>query len=366
MQWPGPVDARPGVTVVIPCYNYGRYLDAAAQAVLDQGDVDARVIIVDDASTDDSLAVARRIADRDERVEVIAHAENAGHIATYNDGLAAVTTEFVSLVSADDLVAPGALGRATRLMAAEPAVGMVYGRPLEFDDAGPVPVSMTAPASAGSPQLRRTSCTVWRGHDWIAIACWRGRSFILSPEVVMRTEAMREVGPYNPDLPHSGDLEYWLRTAARWDVARVNGPVQALYRVHASNMHLSEFAGMAEDLRHRALAFRVLAAPDVRDALPRHDRLLARAQRAIAREALLLAQRELDRGGDADSAAELFRAAGQVKRSSLRGRRGRAVVRRLRRVESGEPPDLGHRSVEATRRQLDRVRWTVWRHMGVS
>jgi hypothetical protein len=177
---------------------------------------------------------------------------------------------------------------------------------------------------------------------------------------------MREIGPYNPALPHSGDLEYWLRTAARWDVARVNGPVQAMYRVHASNMHLSEFAGMAEDLRHRALAFRVLAAPDVRDALPRHDRLLARAQRAIAREALLLAQRELDRGGDADSAAELFRAAGQVKRSSLRGRRGRAVVRRLRRVESGEPPDLGHRSVEATRRQLDRVRWTVWRHMGVS
>lgn len=361
LRWPRSGGVCPGVTVVIPCYNYGRYLDVAARAVLEQRDVDPRVIIVDDASTDDSLEVARRIAARDRRVNVIAHAQNTGHIATYNDGLAAVTTEFVALISADDIVAPGALGRATRLMLSEPTVGMVYGRPLEFDDAaGPMP------ASAESARIRRTSCTVWRGREWITVACWRGRSFILSPEVVMRTAAMRDVGPYNPALPHSGDLEYWLRTAARWDVARVNGPVQAMYRVHASNMHLTAFAGMAEDLRHRALAFRGLAAPGAREAVPQHDRLIARAERAIAREALLLAQRELDRGGGVDEASELFRVAGQIRRSSLRGRRGRAVVRRLLRMEGGAPPDLGHRGIEATRRQLDRVRWTVWRHMGVS
>ncbi|WP_170298576.1 glycosyltransferase family 2 protein [Agromyces allii] len=356
MRWPRSGDARPGVTVVIPCYNYGRYLDAATGAVLAQPDVEPRVIIVDDASTDGSLDTALRIAERDERVTVISHTVNAGHIATYNDGLAAVSTEFVSLVSADDLVAPGALARASRLMLAEPSVGMVYGRPLEFGDDGPPPV----------PERRRANWTVWRGREWIAIACWRGRSFILSPEVVMRTEAMREVGPYNPALPHSGDLEYWLRTAARWDVARVNGPVQAEYRVHDANMHLTTFAGMAEDLRHRALAFRGLSEPGTCDELPRHAALVARAERSIAREALLLAQRELDRGGDVDAASELFRVAGEVRRSSLRGRRGRAVVRRLRRAHGGASPDAVHRGLEAARRQLDRVRWTVWRHLGVS
>lgn len=358
MRGPSTSAVRPGVTVVIPCYRYGRYLDAAVGAVLDQDDVEARVIIVDDASPDDSLDVARRIAAADARVQVIAHESNAGHIATYNDGLAAVTTEFVSLVSADDLVAPGALGRAARLMLAEPSVGMVYGRPLEFADEGVVP----------RPPLpvRPTSWTVWRGHEWISLSCWRGRSFILSPEVVMRTEAMRQVGPYDPALPHSGDLEYWLRTAARWDVARVNGPVQAMYRVHAANMHLTAFAGMAADLRHRARAFRTLSSPATREVLPRPDRLVARAERAIAREALLLAERELDRGGDADAASELFRVAGEVRGSSLQGRRGRGVMRRLRRVQLGAPPARAQRFIEAARRQVDRVRWTVWRHLGVS
>ncbi|WP_158551718.1 glycosyltransferase family 2 protein [Agromyces sp. PvR057] len=356
--------ARPGVTAVIPCYRYGRYLDAAVGAVLGQEDVDAHVIIVDDASPDDSLAVARRIAAADDRVAVIAHERNAGHIATYNDGLAAVTTEFVTLVSADDLVAPGALGRAARLMLAEPTVGMVYGRPLEFVDAGAQDDAEPVPTPA--EHAGRTTWTVWRGHEWIALACWRGRSFILSPEVVMRTAAMRQVGPYNPELPHSGDLEYWLRTAARWDVARVNGPVQAMYRVHAANMHLTEFAGMTEDLRHRALAFRTLSSPAVREAVPQGDTLVARAERAIAREALLLAQRELDRGGDPDAASELYRVAGEVRRSSLRRRRGRGVVRSLRRVQQGARPGLAHRSAESARRQLDRVRWTLWRHVGLS
>lgn len=352
-----PGDVRPDVTVVIPCYRYGRFLEAAVAAVLDQDDVEARVVIVDDASPDDSAEIAGRIADADARVRLIRHVANAGHIATYNDGLAAVTTEFVSLVSADDLVAPGALGRAARLLRAEPRVGMVYGRPVDFDGDGPPPRSTAS---------ERHSWTVWGGHEWIGLACRRGRSFILSPEVVMRTEAMREVGPYNAALPHSGDLEYWLRTAARWDVARVNGPVQAYYRVHAANMHLTDFATMELDLRHRALAFRSLSAPGTREALPDHERLIARAEAAIAREALLLAQRELDRDGDPEIARRLFRVAGDVHRPSLRGRRGRAVLRRFRRAGTGASAALAHRGLEAARRQVDRVRWTVWRHLGVS
>jgi hypothetical protein len=300
-------------------------------------------------------------------VQVIAHAAHTGRIATCNDGLAAVTTEFVALVAADDLVAPGALGRAARLMLAEPTVGMVYGRPLELDDdadaAAAVERAAARPAAAGAP---RVTWTVWRGHEWIGLACWRGRSFILLPEVVMRTEAMRQVGPYDLRLPHSGELEYSLRIAARWDVARVNGPLQAMHRVHADDSHFSGYAGMTEDLRERAVAFRTIAAPGTREAVPRYDTLLGRAERAIAREALLLAQRELDRGGDADVASDLYRVAGEVRRSSLRRRRGRAVVRSLRHVYAGGSPNPAHRCIEACRRQVDRLRWSLWRHVGVS
>jgi hypothetical protein len=352
-----PGRARAGVTVVIPCYRYGQYLEAAVAAVLSQDDVDARVIIVDDASPDDSADVARRLAQSDARVRLIAHETNAGHIRTYNDGLREVETEFVALVSADDLVTPGALGRAVRVMQAFPRVGMVYGLPIEFVDGQGLP---------DARESRRVSWTVWPGRDWIRWACRRGRCFVLSPEVVMRTEALREVGEYDPALPHSGDLQFWLRTASRWDVARVNGPAQAYYRVHAANMHLTTYATMPVDLRERAAAFRTLVSAPVRAALPEADALLGRASRAIAREALLLAARELDAGGDLTSADALTAVAAEVSPDVVATRRWRGVARRQQRAGAGLVPTVAQGVQERLRHQVDRVRWRLWREVGIS
>ena len=93
------------MTVVIPCYNYGRYLrDCVTSVTTNQPGIDVDVLIIDDNSTDDSLRTALRIAEADPRVRVIAHQSNKGHIATYNDGLSKATGEFVTLISADDLV----------------------------------------------------------------------------------------------------------------------------------------------------------------------------------------------------------------------------------------------------------------------
>src|SRR3954454_20204410 len=87
---PQPVETPwPEVTVVVPCYNYGRYLEDSVGSVLSQSEVEVRVVIIDDASPDGSADVAKRIAERDSRVSLICHETNAGHIATYNEGLGA-------------------------------------------------------------------------------------------------------------------------------------------------------------------------------------------------------------------------------------------------------------------------------------
>ena len=73
----------PSLTVVIPCYNYGRYLrDCVTSVTTNQPGIDVDVLIIDDNSTDDSLQTALRIAEADPRVRVIAHQSNKGHIAT--------------------------------------------------------------------------------------------------------------------------------------------------------------------------------------------------------------------------------------------------------------------------------------------
>src|SRR6476469_4372162 len=131
---------RPTVSVVIPCYNYGRYLADAVASALDQRRLDVEVIIVDDASTDGSAAVARAIAAVDPRVEVLVHEQNAGHIRTYNDGLARATGDYLVLLSADDRLPRDAVTRAVALMERHPRVGLVYGHPDTFQHE-PVPSS---------------------------------------------------------------------------------------------------------------------------------------------------------------------------------------------------------------------------------
>src|SRR4051812_31139452 len=105
------------IDVVIPCYNYGRFLEECVGSVLDQPIRDVRILIIDDASSDNSLSVARKLAEADPRVNVTAHSINRGHIFTYNEGLLDwASAEYTLLLSADDLLTRGALGRAVEVL----------------------------------------------------------------------------------------------------------------------------------------------------------------------------------------------------------------------------------------------------------
>lgn len=276
------------VSVVIPCYNYGHYLTGCVQSALTQQFVDVNVVIVDDASTDDSLEVARRLAKADARVQVIEHITNKGPVATFNDGLAEATGEYTLLISADDLIAPGALARAVALMEANPSVGMTFGRTKVFGD---------HPPEAGNGPAR--AFAVWSGRDWIRDRCAIGTNPIRSPEALMRTEVLRAVGEYNPEIRHAHDFEVWLRTAAVSDIGYVAGPPQAFYRDHGANLHTVTFQqgrpdGMLIDLEQRLMAFESVLGEGSR--VPDAQALFLQARRALAREALTLAIRSYEWG----------------------------------------------------------------------
>jgi hypothetical protein len=276
------------VTVVIPAYNYARYLEECVTSVLTQPHVEVRVLIVDDCSTDDTPAVTARLAARDPRITVIRNDPNRGHVPSVNRGLALVETEYVVKLDADDLLAPGALARATALLEAEPAVSFVYGRPRHFSGAPPAP--RRAP---------RLSWTVWQGRAWMAQLCRSGNNAISQPEVVMRTAHLRAAGSVNEELAHTSDLNLWLRLSSRGDVGRINGPVQGLYRVHDQSMQRTVHAGQLFGLRGRRDAFDAALADGAgrrSGASALHDT----ARRSLAAEALSRACHAYDRGYTAD------------------------------------------------------------------
>jgi len=267
------------MSVVIPCYNYGRFLPECVCSILnDQPGIDVEIIIVDDKSTDDSLSIARLIERRHPQVQVIANQANLGHIATYNRGLDAATSPYVLLISADDLVTPRALTRAAELMEAEPTVGLVYGRAIQFCGTPPSPRVMPGP------------WIVWRGADWLRHRCLSGYNVIASPEVVMRTSVLRTIGGYRDDLPLTGDFEMWMRASTVSDIAYLTGADQALRRNHSGNMNTTVFhtgsaRGQLLDLQQRWQSF-VAVFEGVGRELARSSDLYEIARTTMTRHAL--------------------------------------------------------------------------------
>jgi glycosyltransferase involved in cell wall biosynthesis len=222
------------VDVIVPCYNYGRFLEGCVESALRQQDVDVRVLIIDDASPDDTEVVGRRLTERDTRVTYRRHAVNQGHIATYNEGLLEwADGDYALVLSADDMLTPGALARAVGFMDANPEVGLTYG------DA----IRTTAPDFASVEVLPEYVVEVTPGVAFIEASCRALSTGVETVTAVVRTSVQHAVGGYRKELPHAGDQEMWLRFASVSAIGRVHAP-QGFYRRHVANMSNAYYGGL--------------------------------------------------------------------------------------------------------------------------
>lgn len=256
------------VDVVVPCYNYARFLETCVCSILSQSLKDVRVLIIDDASSDDSLLVARQLAESDPRVTVVTHAENRGHIETFNEGIAWISADYWMLLSADDLLAPGALERAIEVMDANPDIVLTHGQGVWWHD------------HLAMPDIKLIQNYTWQRHDLLKQLCVTAKN-IFTPTVIARTKTQKIIGGYRASLPHCGDLEMWLRFAANGPAAYINA-TQAIYRTHSMQMSNAYTADIMRDFCQTALAFNSFF-DEYQNRLdnPRGLRLVAR--RALAR-----------------------------------------------------------------------------------
>jgi biofilm PGA synthesis N-glycosyltransferase PgaC len=162
------------VTFYVPCYNVAQYLDRVLTALLRQTHPVAEVLIVDDGSRDETVAVARRYP-----VRVLRHETNRGLAAARNTALAEVRTEFVAAIDADVELEPDWLARTMRNFGRAGVVG-VGGKLLEKYTHGPG-------NAYRAERMKQHYGEEWRLDPGPLGGC----------DAVFRIGALREAGGYN-------------------------------------------------------------------------------------------------------------------------------------------------------------------------
>lgn len=187
-----------GVSVVIPAYNYARYLPEAIFSVLAQTYTTLELIIVDDGSTDDTADLCARYADP--RFRYIRQ-ENAGLSAARNTGIHHARHSHVAFLDADDRWEPGFLAAVadefSRLDARFAAVATACSR---IDTHGEL-----------LPPPRQNF--LLQGELTVATFCLRNRP--LSSSIVVRRSVFEECGGFDTSLRSSEDRDMWIRLTAR-------------------------------------------------------------------------------------------------------------------------------------------------------
>jgi glycosyltransferase involved in cell wall biosynthesis len=110
----------PTLSVIVPNYNHGKFLETSLSAILHQSFQPLEVIVLDDASTDNSVEVIQRIAATNPLLRLVQNEKNLGVMPNVNKGVQLARGEYVYVASADDEVLPGLFEKSMRLLAQHP------------------------------------------------------------------------------------------------------------------------------------------------------------------------------------------------------------------------------------------------------
>lgn len=213
------------VSVFIPSYNYARYLGAAIDSIIAQTYQDWELVIVDDASSDDSPAIIERYRRRyPDRIRSVLLDKNVGQSEASNIGFRMLNGEFIAPLAADDVARPERLEEGVAFLRQQPNVAAVFSRVGYINaDGRPVP-AIASIFNQGFADLR------WRLLEG---------NFLCATTPLIRHSALREIGSANQSLGFVEDYDLWMRLLDRYELARVDN-IWVDYRMHGENLSFAQ------------------------------------------------------------------------------------------------------------------------------
>ncbi len=207
------MDSIGKVSVVIPAHDAADFLGETLDSVLSQDHPDLEVIVVDDASTDDTPGVMASYGDR--IVSIRLDVASGGPSRPRNEGATAASGEFIAFIDSDDLMEPGALSDSLGVMARHPDVSFVFAGLRSIDEQGEV---IDPDYLSEYREFRRDLAPT----DDPAVGLLSGdkaysgllhATFVFTSSVVMRRALWEEAGPFDEEMKNGDDRDMWMRSA---------------------------------------------------------------------------------------------------------------------------------------------------------
>lgn len=238
------------VTVVIPAFNAERTIGPSVASVVEQPGLD-RVLVVEDGSSDATLAVCRRLEESHDRVVVLRHADgaNRGPAASRNLGIAAATSAYVSFLDADDVALDDRFGPPLAILEARPEVDGVYEAVGRLESEA---VEVDSDASRRLPLM--TLAEPVAPERFFETLLAPGTGTVHTNGFVIRRGVFERIGGFVSDFEPAEDMHLFWRLAAACTMApgRLDRPV-AVYRRHSGSLSVPSDPVYLEDPFRRAL-----------------------------------------------------------------------------------------------------------------
>lgn len=206
----------PQISIILPVYNTSQYILKAVNSILQQSLTDFELILIDDGSSDGTEQLVRQLADKDSRIRLVQRS-NKGLITTLNEGVALARSPLIARMDADDIAFPERLAVQYAYMNSHPDLLAVGSYVIFMDDQDTMYRKKTFPRGKEILEAFRWGCP------------------LVHPAIMMRTNAVREVGGYPSAFPSAEDYALWVRLLSLGNVDTIPQVLLA-YRVHGCSI----------------------------------------------------------------------------------------------------------------------------------
>jgi glycosyltransferase involved in cell wall biosynthesis len=209
-------DESPRVSVIIPTYNRAHYMSRCINSVLNQTYQNFEIIVVDDASTDNTEEVVKSLGS--DKIHYLKLPKNKKVAGARNEGIKIAKGEFIIPLDSDDEFLPEKLEKLVKRFDTAPEnVGVVYSACWRIYD------DINRKEYIPSPKINRKDI---EGDVSKALFIWNN---FLTPPSMVRKSVFEKVGCFNEKIPSLEDWNFWIRVSKHYHFAFVNEPLHILY-----------------------------------------------------------------------------------------------------------------------------------------